>query len=163
MKYEIRKLNLLDLRHIARILKEITKTKSDFANIISNVFKGAQELKASRTDAASKDKIQIKNHSKNPGQRKDDSFNDFISALLPFIDMLTGLFADSESFWEFIASLFSIPYQELEQVPLSDITDMIKALIGNKELKSFFISTSTEETAQKTEESSTTSAEVIAT
>jgi len=53
---------------------------------------------------------------------------------------LLSLFAESDSFWEFLANLLGISYAELENIGLSEIKEIITSLLGDEQVAAFFTS-----------------------
>ena len=120
VEYKIRKLNLLDIRRMAKILREVKIPKEEFKNIVYDIFSSAKTLSG--------------------GTESGENVGGFIKAIVPAFEGLLSLFADSDSFWEFLASLLSVPYAELENIGVTEIKDIVTAVIGDEQVAAFFTS-----------------------
>lgn len=120
MKYKIRKLNLLDIRRMAKLLKELNISKESLKDVVTDIFTSANDL------------------SKN--NQNPESISNFIKAITPAIDGLIYLLADCDSFWDFLASLLGVEYEELGNIGIFEIKEIITDLIGDEQVISFFTS-----------------------
>lgn len=157
MEYKIRKLNLLDIRHMARILREIKISKEDFAKTVTDIFDSAKNIRQKVVSKNEGSDGESGDDSDSDSESGDNGIGDFISALMPAINIMLDLLADSDSFWEFLAGLLNISYAELESVGINEVKDIISSIVKDEQFVSFFTSSSEAATKEATTELFTTS------
>lgn len=120
-EYKIRKLNILDIRTIAKILKEVNITRQEVREVFENFL--------------SESRLFVLNEHKN--------YNNYSKVVIPLINILIDILADSNTFWDFIADITG---EDLTEIGLLDAKKLITTLLEDKELTSFFtgMATSTE-------------------
>lgn len=127
--YKIRKLNVLDIRSVAKILKEVGITKAEIKESLEKILKQSQ---------------QDKNNKKSLGEIKAENY---IGAIMPLVDEAIKFLCDCDSFWEFLKDITTC--DDLSKIPLSELKNIINTLIEDNELLSFFTGLSTQKEEQE--------------
>lgn len=134
MNYKIRNLNILDIRSMARILREVDMTTELFKETIGEVVGAAMKISSSTTEENEEDNYDA----------DKDGIKGFIQAAIPLLDNILYILAESNSFWEFLADLLSLTYDDLKNVSFFDIKEILMELAKDKQVAGFFTSISSE-------------------
>ena len=135
MKYNVRDLNILDVRWMAKILKEVNLTKDELKDLIADVMVSARSISSSEETS---DDADVENGNPKPSS----GYNGFVSAIVPAIGIIIDLLSGSDTFWAFLADLLSTDYEGLRQVKLNDMKEIYETLAKNEQVISFFTSIS---------------------
>ena len=133
MKYKVRDLNILDVRWMAKILKEVNLTKDEFKDLVADIMVSARSISSSEESS---------DDAENENPKPSSRYNGFVSAIVPAIGIIIDLLSGSDSFWEFLADLLSTDYEGLRQVKLNDMKEIYGTLAENEQVISFFTSIS---------------------
>lgn len=115
MERTIRSLNILDVRYIARILRDSYLSKTE----ITDIVKRFSEVSKESGDIAV-----------------------YIDILYPVYEAILAVLGDSDALLEFLASLYGVSVNELSEIGFSNIPSLIAQLKQDPETTAFFTSAS---------------------
>jgi hypothetical protein len=137
-KYKIRQLNVLDIRTIAKILKEVGITRNEMKETIQKIFSTSKSI----ADGNKGIEVNIDLET-NIETVTDTNTINYIGQLLPLLDIVLDILVESETFWTFLSSILGI--KNLAIVPMYEVKNIINTLVKDESVTSFFTGASTQE------------------
>jgi hypothetical protein len=137
-KYKIRQLNVLDIRTIAKILKEVGITRNEMKETIQKIFSTSKSIADGNKGIEVNIDLEM-----NIETVTDTNTINYIGQLLPLLDIVLDILVESETFWTFLSSILGI--KNLAIVPMYEVKNIINTLVKDESVTSFFTGASTQE------------------